>query len=72
MAAVSLDAVELESLVEGALLQPNIGFMLLNKLRVANGKAAYPGNFGVGDLPGRPADGVWRMALAGVQRDLEA
>ncbi|QKV96720.1 hypothetical protein HUT19_37650 [Streptomyces sp. NA02950] len=71
MAAVSLETTELETLVESALNNPNVGMQLLNALRVKNGKAAYPDNFGRGDVTS-PHDAAWRTALTGVQADLNA
>lgn len=71
MAAVSLETTELETLVESAINNPAVGMQLLNALRVKNGKAAYPANYGKGDVV-NPHDSLWRAALAGVQADLNA
>ncbi|MDX3522048.1 hypothetical protein [Streptomyces scabiei] len=71
MAAVSLETDELESLVEASLNNPKVRMALLNALRVKNGKAAYPDNFGPGDV-NNIHDSEWRAALTGVQADLEA
>ncbi|WP_329332568.1 hypothetical protein OG866_07015 [Streptomyces sp. NBC_00663] len=71
MAAVALETTELETLVESALNNTPVGMELLNALRVKNGKAAYPDNYGPGDVT-NPHDAAWRAALAGVQADLNA
>lgn len=70
MAMVSLDTVELETLVQRTLTDPSVGMQVLNLFRVKNGKAAHPVNFGPGDLTGRPEDATWRAALAGLTGDL--
>ncbi|MEW2425021.1 hypothetical protein AB0911_31300 [Streptomyces nigra] len=69
MAAVTVDAVEIETLIETCLTNPRVGMQVLNAFRVENGKAALPDNYGTGDLT-RPHDSAWRAALAGVQADL--
>lgn len=66
---VSLDAAELETLVEATITNRNVGMKLLNALRVANGKEAHPAHFSRGDL-NIIHDSDWRAALAGVQGDL--
>lgn len=71
MAAVLLETTELETLVESAMNNKRSGMDLLNALRVKNGKAALPANFGPGDLT-NIHDPLWRGALAGVQADLDA
>jgi hypothetical protein len=71
MAAVSLETTELETLVEASLNNPEVGMALLNALRVKNGKAAHPDNYGPGDL-NNVHDSEWRAALTGVQADLDA
>lgn len=71
MAAVSLETTELETLVESAINNKRSGMELLNALRVANGKAAHPANFGPGDLNNIHGADV-RNALTGVQAALDA
>lgn len=70
MAAVTMDTVELETLVQRALTDSNVGMQVLNLFRVKNGKQAHPANFGPGDLSSRPEDATWRAALAGLTGDL--
>lgn len=71
MAAVTVDAVELETMIETCLTNPARGIEFLNAFRVENGKAALPANANQGELT-RPSDSVWRAALAGVTADLAA
>jgi hypothetical protein len=71
MAAVLLETTELETLFEAAVNNTPVAMAALNALRVKNGKAAYPANYGKGDVT-NPGDSTWRGALAGVQADLNA
>ncbi|HSR50792.1 MAG TPA: hypothetical protein VLV83_08180 [Acidobacteriota bacterium] len=72
MAAVSLETTELETLVEAAIKQRGDAAMsLLNALRVKNGKAAHPANFGTAQL-NNIHNAAYTAALAGFQADLDA
>ncbi|WP_405925717.1 hypothetical protein [Streptomyces sp. NBC_00035] len=71
MAAVPVETADLEILVRTALTNPRAGIQVLSALRVANGEAAIPANYGVGDLS-RPEDGAWRAALVGLAADQAA
>jgi len=71
MAAVTVDAVEVETLIETCLTNPRVGMEVLNAFRVENGKAALPANYGTGDLT-RPHGGQSRAALAAVVADMGA
>lgn len=71
MASVTLDTAALETLVESIINNKRSGMATLNVLRVANGKAAHPANFGPGDLNNvHPSD--WSAALSSIQTALEA
>lgn len=68
MAAKTLDTTELETVIETGLRDRSVALELLNLLRVANGKEAFP------DRTHATTHGsdVTRPALAGIQADLNA
>ncbi|MFM9556209.1 hypothetical protein [Streptomyces caniscabiei] len=68
MAAKTIDTTELETVVEAGIRDRSVALDLLNLLRAANGKAAFP------DRSHATTHGpdVTRPALAGIQAALSA
>ncbi|MFD9077546.1 hypothetical protein [Streptomyces erythrochromogenes] len=68
MAAKTMDTTELEIAFEAGIRNRDVAFKVLNMLRVANGKAAFPDR----SYCTNHQSAVTGPALAGIQGDLNA